>query len=136
MEYNLCSFVIGKGRASWDKLFVHFHSPGFLFAFIPHKNSNFFYIIKSFSQIVLIDLLSLSLIEETFDRFLFDLSCINPARVISIMCSLAEDIILKYFLMLILDENTVKRFTLLDAALLIVDDLLSFALNGFPQFQR
>lgn len=51
------------------------------------------------------------------------------------MCGLAEDIILKYFFMLVFDENAIKRLAFLNATFLIVDYFLFDALNWPSQFQ-
>lgn len=78
VEDNLCSFFIGKSGASWYKFLIDFNSPSLLLFFIPYENSHFFYLIESFSDIMLVNLLSFAFIKQTFDSLLLDLCHVEP----------------------------------------------------------
>lgn len=120
MKNNLSSFFVGKRNITRSPIFINWNSRHNFFTFIPHKNARFFDSFQSFSKIMSIWLLTFSLVEVTFDFFLFNLCNIDPPRSIRTNICATKYIILEHFLMFSLGRDRVESTNLLYSSLLAV----------------
>ena len=136
MENYLTSFIIHKRRTSRNKLLINLNPPRLFMGLVPNKNTNFSNLIKSFTQIMLIDLLPFSLVKVTFQWLLLHLSNVHPTWKIFIVRSLSENIILQNLFMFVFDENSVKGLTFFYATFFIINYLFFCVLDHPLRLKR